>query len=254
MRPSWARSSARPDNRGSGCREACSLRIAGVVTGSQIDIGDEVGYLQVDWQIAKEKALDKDIKIIGEPTSHPAVCRFTVDRPVYPGGSAYFGKREAAKLSPLAQKIFEVPEVESILIADNQITVTKSGFEPWPAVGKQIGGKIREHIRAGQPAVTEEYIRSMPSEADIRKKVQNLLEREINPAVGMHGGWVELIDVKKNSVYLRLGGGCQGCGAADVTLKQGIEKSIREMIPQVGEILDTTDHAAGRNPYYQSRR
>jgi Fe/S biogenesis protein NfuA len=67
----------------------------------------------------------------------------------------------------------------------------------------------------------------------------------------MHGGFVELIDVKNNSIYIRMGGGCQGCGAADVTLKQGIEKSIRELIPQVGEILDTTDHAAGRNPYYQ---
>ena len=77
---------------------------------------------------------------------------------------------------------------------------------------------------------------------------------EINPALGMHGGWVQLIDVKKNSVYLRLGGGCQGCGAADVTLKQGIEKSIRDLMPYVGEILDTTDHAAGRNPYYQPGR
>jgi len=198
--------------------------------------------------------LDKEITIVGEPTSQPAVCRFTVDRPVYPGGSAYFGKRDAAKLSPLAQKIFEIPEVENILVVENQITVTKAGYDPWPAVGKQIGAKIREHINSGQPAVSEEYVRSLPPESEIRKKVQQLLEREINPAVGMHGGWVELIDVKKNSIYLRLGGGCQGCGAADATLKLGIEKSIREMIPQVGEILDTTDHAAGRNPYYQPGR
>jgi Fe/S biogenesis protein NfuA len=77
------------------------------------------------------------------------------------------------------------------------------------------------------------------------------LEREINPALGMHGGWVELIDVRKNSVFLRLGGGCQGCGSANMTLKMGIEKAIREQIPEVGEVFDTTDHAAGRNPYYQ---
>ena len=198
--------------------------------------------------------MDKEITIIGEPTGQPTVCKFTVDRPVYPGGSAYFGKRESAKFSPLAQKLFEVAEVENVLVAENEITVTKSSPDPWPAVGKQIGAKIREHIRSGQPAVAEEYVRSIPSESEIRKKVLQLLEREINPAVGMHGGWVELIDVKKNSVYLRLGGGCQGCGAANATLKFGIEKSIREVIPQVGEILDTTDHAAGRNPYYQSNR
>jgi Fe-S cluster biogenesis protein NfuA len=151
----------------------------------------------------------------------------------------------------LAQKVFEIPEVENILIADTQVTVTKSGFEPWPVIGKRIGAKIREHIRSSEPAVTPEFEATMPPESEIRAKVQGLLEKEINPALGMHGGWVELIDVKKNAVYLRLGGGCQGCGSANVTLKMGIEKAIREQIPEVGEVLDTTDHAAGRNPYYQ---
>lgn len=195
--------------------------------------------------------MEKDIAIVGEPTINPATCRFTVDRPVYAGSSAYFGNREAAKFSHLAQKIFEIDEVESILIADNQVTVTKAGFDPWPVIGKRIGDKIREHIRSNEPAVNAEYLDNLPPEAEIRKKVQGLLEREINPALGMHGGWVELIDVKKNAVYLRLGGGCQGCGSANMTLKMGIEKAIREQIPEVGEILDTTDHAAGRNPYYR---
>jgi Fe/S biogenesis protein NfuA len=83
----------------------------------------------------------------------------------------------------------------------------------------------------------------------LRWAIGDLLDREINPAVASHGGYVELIDVKKNNVYIRLGGGCQGCGAADVTLKQGIEKAIRGLAPSVGEILYTTDHAEGRNPY-----
>jgi len=199
----------------------------------------------------KEKGVEKDISIVGEPTINPATCKFTVDRPVYSGGSAYFGNREAAAFSPLALKIFEIPEVENVLIADNQVTVTKSGFDPWPVIGKRIGAKIREHIGSSEPAVSPEFDSAMPPESEIRKKVQSLLEREINPALGMHGGWVELIDVRKNAVYLRLGGGCQGCGSAHMTLKMGIEKAIREQIPEVGEILDTTDHAAGRNPYYQ---
>jgi Fe-S cluster biogenesis protein NfuA len=204
--------------------------------------------------ILKEWAVDKEISIIGEPTANPATCKFTVDQAVYAGGSAYFGKRESAQLSALARKIFEIPEVETVLIAENQVTVTKAGFDPWPIIGKQIGAKIREHIRSGEPAVSQDYVRKLPPEPELRKKVQDLLDREINPALGMHGGWVELIDVRKNAIYLRLGGGCQGCGAADVTLRQGIERSIRQMIPEVGEILDTTDHAAGRNPYYQPGR
>ncbi len=101
-----------------------------------------------------------------------------------------------------------------------------------------------------EPIVSDGYFDSLPAESDLKWAIDDLLAREINPAVATHGGWVELIDVKKNNVYIRLGGGCQGCGAADVTLKQGIEKAIRGLAPSVGEILDTTDHAAGRNPYY----
>jgi Fe-S cluster biogenesis protein NfuA len=195
--------------------------------------------------------VDTEIAIIGEPTMNPTTCMFTVDRPVYPGGAMYFKNREAAGNSLLAQRIFEISEVETILIAENQITVTKSGTDPWPVIGKRIGTKIREHIRSNDPAVSDQCLSAMPPESEIRKKVQDLLEKEINPALGMHGGWVELVDVKHNSVYIRLGGGCQGCGSARMTLKMGIEKVIREQIPEVGEILDATDHAAGHNPYYQ---
>lgn len=85
---------------------------------------------------------------------------------------------------------------------------------------------------------------------ELTAKVQELLDSTINPAVAGHGGFVQLIDVKDNRVYLQLGGGCQGCGAADITLKSGIERLIKEEIPEIEEVLDTTDHASGENPYY----
>ena len=85
---------------------------------------------------------------------------------------------------------------------------------------------------------------------DLKARVQELIETMINPAVAGHGGFVELIDVQDSRVYLQMGGGCQGCGAADITLKQGIERLIKEEIPEVEEVLDTTDHASGENPYY----
>ena len=85
---------------------------------------------------------------------------------------------------------------------------------------------------------------------DLKSRVQELIETSINPAVAGHGGYVELLDVKDNIVYLQMGGGCQGCGAADITLKAGIERLIKEEVPEIVEILDTTDHAAGANPYY----
>src|SRR4029434_9706093 len=85
---------------------------------------------------------------------------------------------------------------------------------------------------------------------ELKTRVQELIDTMINPAVAGHGGFVELIDVQDNRVYLQMGGGCQGCGAADVTLKSGIERLIKEEIPEVAEVLDTTDHASGTNPYY----
>ena len=190
-----------------------------------------------------------EIKITGEPSRGGESCRFIVDRPVLPDASAFF--RSAADLetqSPLAAELLAIPGIESALIADNVVTVSAAHPVDWPALG--IGHVIRKHVRTGAPAVAADYFESLPSEGDLKWAIQDLFEREINPAVAQHGGWVELIDVQRNNVYIRLGGGCQGCGAADITLKQGIERAIRDLAPAVGEILDTTDHASGRNPYY----
>ena len=90
----------------------------------------------------------------------------------------------------------------------------------------------------------------MPSSDEIRERVQHVLDTEINPSVAGHGGVINLINVQDNMVFIQMGGGCQGCGQADVTLKFGVENAIRASIPEVGEILDVTDHAAGHNPYY----
>jgi Fe-S cluster biogenesis protein NfuA len=189
-----------------------------------------------------------EIKITGEPSSAGDRCAFIVDRPVLPGDSAHFANPDEARQSPLAAELLALPGIESVLLADNTVSLSVPHPVDWPALG--IGHIIRKHLRSETPIVSPAYFESLPSEGDLQWAIRDLLDREINPAVGQHGGFVELIDVKKNNVYLRLGGGCQGCGAADVTLKQGIEKAIRSLAPAVGEILDTTDHAAGRNPYY----
>jgi len=85
---------------------------------------------------------------------------------------------------------------------------------------------------------------------ELRAKVLDVIDNMINPAIAGHGGFVELIDIQDNRVYLAMGGGCQGCGAAEITVKSGIERLIKEEVPEVVEVLDTTDHASGTNPYY----
>ena len=83
------------------------------------------------------------------------------------------------------------------------------------------------------------------------KTVQEVIDTRVNPGVAGHGGHVTLLDVKDNIAYIALGGGCQGCGMVDVTLKQGIEVMIKEAAPGIRQVIDTTDHAVGENPYYQ---
>ena len=83
------------------------------------------------------------------------------------------------------------------------------------------------------------------------QKFQRFLDEEINPAVAAHGGFVTLLDIKDHVAYVQMGGGCQGCGMVNVTLKQGIEARMNEVLPEIKELVDTTDHANGTNPYYQ---
>ncbi len=81
--------------------------------------------------------------------------------------------------------------------------------------------------------------------------IRGLLQDRINPSIAAHGGHITLVDIQEDKAYVRLEGGCQGCGMADVTLKQGVAKEIMDMVPNITEVLDVTDHAGGTNPYYQ---
>lgn len=86
---------------------------------------------------------------------------------------------------------------------------------------------------------------------ELAQRAQKVLDTEINPGVQLHGGLVTLLEVKDGAAYIEMGGGCQGCGMKDVTLRQGIEGAFKRSVPGITRIIDTTDHAAGTNPYYQ---
>ncbi len=86
----------------------------------------------------------------------------------------------------------------------------------------------------------------------VAQEIQVLLDSKINPGLASHGGFVALLDYRDDVAYIGFGGGCQGCGMVDVTLKHGVEAMILEAIPQVKQIVDTTDHRAGENPFYAS--
>jgi Fe/S biogenesis protein NfuA len=86
---------------------------------------------------------------------------------------------------------------------------------------------------------------------DVARQLIQVLEQQINPAIAAHGGSAELVGVEDDTAYLRLGGGCVGCGMVSVTLRQGIEVAIRDAVPVITRVIDVTDHASGTNPYYE---
>jgi Fe/S biogenesis protein NfuA len=84
----------------------------------------------------------------------------------------------------------------------------------------------------------------------LAERVQQVIDEVINPGIAAHGGFVEMVDVSDDSLYIRMGGGCQGCAASQATLRMGIERMVREQVPEIANIIDVTDHEAGANPYY----
>ena len=182
---------------------------------------------------------------------NPALCRFTVDRALYIGTKTVGNEREARGM-PLAEKLFEIEGVRKIQLIGRLLVVSKSETAAWDALIERVEAVLTAYFVSGL-ALSRDQIRDhmMLVGRGAREKVQYLIDQQINPGVAAHAGSVELIDVRGDTVYLRLGGGCQGCGAADFTLRQGIESVIRREVPEIRRVLDITDHAAGTNPYYR---
>jgi Fe/S biogenesis protein NfuA len=132
---------------------------------------------------------------------------------------------------------------------------------PEASVDKLRGANL--DVRDGEmvlvnPNRPEAPVRAAPPEADLStpaaQAVLRVLEEQINPAIAAHGGMAELVAVEDQTAYLRLLGGCQGCGMASVTLSQGIEVAIRDAVPEIRSVVDVTDHASGTNPYFESAK
>lgn len=192
--------------------------------------------------------MDREIRIQAEPIDAER-CRFVVSEPLLEGGARRFASAADAKGSPLAEALFAIAGIGEVVVSGGTVTVTKTTSAPWQAVGKQVGAAIRAALAAGEPAVGPAAPVSSEEDERLYGRVADLFEAEINPAVASHGGAVELIDVQDAMVLLRMAGGCQGCGMADVTLRQGIEVLLKRRVPEIRGLIDVTDHSAGTNPY-----
>ena len=201
-----------------------------------------------------------EIRITAEPIDTNR-CKFMVSEPVFAGGARRFSSPADAHGSPLAEAIFAIPglDVSELIVSGNLVTVVKQSPAPWQAVGQAVGTAIRTALAGDVPAVAPA---SQPAPGDgsavdddaLYERVTKVFDEQVNPMVARHGGRVELIDVQDAVVMLRMGGGCQGCGMADVTLRQGIEGMLAQLVPEVRGIVDITDHTSGANPYFQASK
>ncbi len=202
-----------------------------------------------------------EIRITAEPIDADR-CKFVVGVPVHAAGVRRFTSPDEARGSPLAEAIFAIPGagIREMIVSGNLVTLVKESPSPWTAVGKAVGQAIRAALGSGAPPISaKEPVRTSPlgggpTDDDLYARVSELFDHQVNPMVARHGGRVELIDVQDAVVMLRMMGGCQGCGMADVTLRQGIEGLLQQHVPEVRGIVDITDHASGSNPYFQAAK
>lgn len=183
----------------------------------------------------------------------PDTCKFTASRTVHPGGPFFFEQQEDAAGSPLVERLFQLPGVVHVLVAGNVVTVGKESTAPWSGLKASIGAVIRSQLLTGIGALLESPLRAGPSQrsaAEVRATVQGLLDREVNRSIASHGGQISIVDVRDGKLWIAMSGGCQGCSASPVTLKNGFELMVRRVAPEIGEIVDTTDHTAGKQPFY----
>ena len=155
-----------------------------------------------------------------EATANPARIRFLPGRAVLPSGTAQFAAAEGADGSPLARALFELDGVSGVALDPTSITLAKADGTEWAELMPAALVAIMDHFTAGKPVVDDGFETSPESglDSDDGKAIQRLLDEHINPQVASHGGHIDLVDVRGDTAYIRMGGGCVGCGMANVTL------------------------------------
>lgn len=197
---------------------------------------------------------DQPISIRAEVSLADAdTCKFTVSRSLHAGGPVLWVSREQAAGAPLGERLLALGGVASVLVAGNVVTVGKATGASWTGLKAAIGAAIRTQLLSGVPALLETAGRSGApgrSDAEIGVAVQQLLDREVNRAIANHGGKISLVEVRDRRLFITMSGGCQGCASSQVTLRQGFEVMVKRAVPEILGIVDATDHAAGKQPFY----
>ena len=176
-----------------------------------------------------------------EATPNPATLKFLPGQAVVKGAPRDFTSVEAARISPLAARLFEITGVSGVFLGGDFITVTKAGGE-WQHLKPAILGVIMEHFLSGAPVLDDPSAAGTseesfdPADSGIVDTIKELLDTRVRPAVAQDGGDITFQGFREGVVYLNMKGSCAGCPSSTATLKHGIENLLRHFIPEVTEV------------------
>ena len=176
-----------------------------------------------------------------EATPNPATLKFLPGRPVLDNGTLDMPTREAAAQSPLAEKLFDLPNVGGVFYGADFISVTKTGSD-WQQIKPAVLGAIMEHYMSGAPllaaeaqaAASDEFFDAADEETVTL--IKDLIETRVRPAVAGDGGDITFKGYKEGVVYLQMQGACSGCPSSTATLQHGIQNLLRHFVPEVQEV------------------
>ena len=187
------------------------------------------------------------VSIYTEMTPNPETMKFVANKLLYPGKSVDFQNEESASASPLAMQLFAFPFIKAVFIASNFVTLTKTDdTEDWQDVIPSVKQFLKDYLENGGPVINEDEVAKMKQDTgniilsddtDVVKRIKELLDNYVRPAVEMDGGAIQFKSYDDGTVNLMLQGSCSGCPSSMVTLKAGIEGMMKRMIPEVKEVV-----------------
>ena len=174
-----------------------------------------------------------------EWTPNPSTLKYVVDRQLLPAGAVNFTDRAKAEaISPLAKRLFDISGVVGVMLGTNFVTVTKGDEGEWDALNDGVMETLDDHLTGNQPIVTGEWRPAGTGNGgQVEERIRAILDSEIRPAVAQDGGDVVLDRFEGGVAYLMMHGSCSGCPSSVMTLKMGIESRLRELVPEVVEVV-----------------
>lgn len=178
------------------------------------------------------------MKVTFETTPNPATMKFNFHQKISEQ-SFEFPDVESTEKSPLAAKIFGFPWTSSVFLGEDFVTITKQEWVDWDVLATPLAGLLNEHLESGQPILIklEATLDESQNDTDVVRQIKRILNAEIKPVVALDGGDIVFVKYEAQVLYIRMLGACSGCPSSQATLKDGIEVRMKQLIPEILEVV-----------------